>query len=73
MSAQPTNHHKMQLPVPSGTVAHAHIYAPLDSAVPEIRVVKLLPSEDFGSPIQCQLSNRHSHGEKDGYEALSYV
>lgn len=41
-----------------------HRYDPLDSTIPEIRVVKLLPSEDFATPIQCQLLNRPLYDKK---------
>lgn len=56
----------MQHSIPSGTATQTHLYAPLNFAIPEIRVVKLLPSEDFAAPIQCQLLNRP-------YEALPYA
>lgn len=65
--------HKRQHSIPSGAAAQAHLFAPLDSAVPEIRVVRLLPSEDFNAPIQCQLANRPLCSTEDSYEALSYV
>lgn len=63
----------MQHSIQSGTAMVAHLYAPLNSSIPEIRVVHLLPSEDFAAPIHCQLSNRPLYGEGDSYEALSYV
>lgn len=63
----------MQHSIPSGTATLAHLYAPLNSSVPEIRVVHLLPCEDFAAPIRCQLSNRPLYSRDDSYEALSYV
>lgn len=58
----------------------ASIYTPLDPTVPEIRVLKLLPSAHLESTIECRLvhlplySAACEGGEADdGYEALSYV
>lgn len=63
----------MQHSLQHGTAKQSHLYATLDSTIPEIRVVKLLPSEDLAAPIQCQLSSRPLHSKEDSYEALSYV
>lgn len=63
----------MQHSIPPGTATLAHLYTPLHSSVPEIRVVQLLPSEDFAAPIHCKLSNRPLYGRDDTYEAVSYV
>lgn len=49
------------------------IYRALDPHLPEIRVLKLLPSASFDAPLECRLVHRALHGDSDGYEALSYV
>lgn len=68
MSVQSLSH-KMQ----QQAVTHSRLYAPLNPKTPEIRVVKLLPSQDFNAPIECELSHRPLYSESDGYESLSYV
>ncbi|KAI0143180.1 HET-domain-containing protein [Xylariaceae sp. FL1272] len=42
----------------------------LDQSKNEIRIVRLLPSQIFGSPVECELD--HVLLEKADYEALSY-
>lgn len=49
------------------------IYKALDPHLPEIRVLKLLPSASFDARLECRLVHRALHGDSDGYEALSYV
>lgn len=49
------------------------IYKALDPHLPEIRVLKLLPSASFDARLECQLLHRALYGDSDGYEALSYV
>lgn len=49
------------------------IYKPLDPHLPEIRILKLLPSASFDAPLECRLVHRALYGDSDGYEALSYV
>lgn len=49
------------------------IYKPLDPQLPEIRVLKLLPSASFDAPLECRLVHRALYGDAIGYEALSYV
>lgn len=49
------------------------IYKALDPHLPEIRVLKLLPSASFEARLECQLLHRALYGDSDGYEALSYV
>lgn len=49
------------------------IYRALDPHLPEIRVLKLLPSASFDAPLECRLVHQALHGDSDGYEALSYV
>lgn len=49
------------------------IYQALDPHLPEIRVLKLLPSASFDAPLECRLVHRPLYGDADGYEALSYV
>jgi hypothetical protein len=47
-------------------------YKSLNSTVPEIRLLLLLPSENFNTPIECRLIHRPlNHGSE--YEALSYT
>lgn len=49
------------------------IYTALDPQLPEIRVLKLLPSASFDAPLECRLVHRPLYDDTDGYEALSYV
>lgn len=49
------------------------IYTPLDPHLPEIRVLKLLPSASFDTRLECRLVHRPLYGDSHGYEALSYV
>lgn len=49
------------------------IYKALDPHLPEIRVLKLLPSASFDARLECRLVHRALYGDSDGYEALSYV
>lgn len=49
------------------------IYKALDPHLPEIRVLKLLPSASFDARIECRLVHRALYGDSDEYEALSYV
>lgn len=51
----------------------ASIYTPLNATLPEIRVLRLLPSADFDAAIECRLITRPLHGHSGDYEALSYV
>lgn len=49
------------------------IYTALDPHLPEIRVLKLLPSSNFDAPLECRLVHRNLYGDAHEYEALSYV
>lgn len=61
--------------VPGASSPHGlnTIYTALDPHLPEIRVLKLLPSESFDAPLECRLVHRPLCGDADDYEALSYV
>jgi hypothetical protein len=65
--------HKMQYSIPPGIATKTHLYAPLDSTITEIRVIRLLSSEDFAAPIQCQFLDRPLYINNSSYESLSYV
>lgn len=61
------------LPRASSPRGLSTIYTALDPHLPEIRVLKLLPSASFDAPLECRLVHRPLYGDADGYEALSYV
>ncbi|KAK7698967.1 hypothetical protein SLS64_012022 [Diaporthe eres] len=61
------------LPRASSPRGLSAIYTALDPRLPEIRVLKLLPSASFDAPLECRLVRRPLYGDADGYEALSYV
>lgn len=61
------------LPRASSPHGLSAIYTALDPHLPEIRVLKLLPSASFDAPLECRLVHRPLYGDADGYEALSYV
>jgi hypothetical protein len=50
----------------------AAIYRPLDSAGHEIRLLRLLPSEDFDSLLSCELDYGYLDNVSGSYEALTY-
>jgi hypothetical protein len=60
---------------PTGAVVvnNARIYKSLDREIPEIRVLKLLPSSDLEAPIEGWLVQWPLHSDSHEYEALSYV
>lgn len=49
------------------------IHTPLDPLLPEIRVLKLLPSASFDAPLECRLVHRPLYGHGPEYETVSYV
>lgn len=59
--------------MPSSRHGLSAIYTALDPHLPEIRVLKLLPSASFDAPLECRLVHRALYGDAHGYEALSYV
>lgn len=61
------------VPSASSSLDSNAIHQPLDPLLPEIRILKLLPSASFDAPLECWLVHRPLYGESPGYEALSYV
>jgi hypothetical protein len=54
------------------TTSRLFSYQPLDSPRREFRLLRLLPSQNFSTQIQCELFHAPLYGSP-AYEALSYV